>query len=62
LAILKTIRFGTFRNIEDEGDNIDIIDYIPALNGRTKSLKIILEGKNNIIVIKKNRPRSVKSY
>jgi hypothetical protein len=53
LVTPKTIRFGTFRNIKDEDDNIDIINHIPALNGRTKSPEVILEGKNNIIIIKR---------
>jgi hypothetical protein len=53
LAIPKIIRFNTFRNIEDEGDNIDIVDHMPALNRRTKSREIILKGKDNTIIIKR---------
>jgi hypothetical protein len=53
LIISKTIRFGTFRDIEDEGNNIKIINYVPTLNGRTKSPKIMLERKEDIIAIKK---------
>jgi hypothetical protein len=51
LAISKTVRFGIFRDIEDEGDNIKIIDYVPALNGRTKSPEIVLEGKDDTVII-----------
>jgi hypothetical protein len=53
LAISKIIRFGTFRNIKDQNDNIEIIDYMPTLNRKTKSPKILLKGKNNIVAIKK---------
>jgi hypothetical protein len=53
LVIPKTIRFGIFRDIKNEGDNIKIVDYIPALNGRTKSPKVKIERKKNIVIIKK---------
>jgi hypothetical protein len=53
LAISKTVRFSTFRDIEDKGDNIEIGDYMPALNRKTKSPKKVLKGKNDIIIIKK---------
>jgi hypothetical protein len=53
LTASKTIRFGTYRNIKDKGDNIEIIDYISALSGGTKSPKIILERKDVATVIKK---------
>jgi hypothetical protein len=53
LVIFKIIRFSTFRDIKNENDNIDIVDHMPALNGKTKSPEVILEGKNNIIIIEK---------
>jgi hypothetical protein len=53
LIISKIIRFGTFRNIEDKDDNIEIVDYMPILNERTKSPKIMLEEKKDIIAIKR---------
>jgi hypothetical protein len=53
LAIPKTVRFSIFRNIKDEGDDIDIIDYVPILNEKTKSPEIVLKGKDNIIIIKR---------
>jgi hypothetical protein len=53
LVIFKIIRFGTFRDIEDEGDDIDMVDYVSTLNGRTKSPEVILEGKDDIVVIEK---------
>jgi hypothetical protein len=28
-----------------------MVDYMPALNGRTKSLEIVLEGKDDIVII-----------
>jgi hypothetical protein len=53
LAIFKIIRFSTFRDIKDEGDNIKMVNYVPTLNGRTKSPEIVLKEKENIIIIKR---------
>ena len=57
LAISKTVRFSTFRDIKNKNDNIEIVDYILVLNKRTKSSKIVLKGKDNIIIIKREPPK-----
>jgi hypothetical protein len=51
LAISKIVRFGTFRDIEDKGDNIEIVDHMSVLNGKTKSPEIILKGKDDTVAI-----------
>jgi hypothetical protein len=43
----------TFRDIKDENDNIEIVNYMPALNGRTKSPKIILKKKIILLLLKR---------
>jgi hypothetical protein len=53
LAISKTVRFSIFRDIKNKDDNIEIVDYMPTLNRKTKSPKIMLEKKDNIVIIKK---------
>jgi hypothetical protein len=53
LIIPKIIRFSIFRDIKDEGDDIDIVDYVPVLNERTKNFKVMLEGKDDTIAIEK---------
>jgi hypothetical protein len=53
LAIPKTVRFGTFRDIENENDNIKIINHVPALNERTKSPEIVLKEEDDNVTIKK---------
>jgi hypothetical protein len=51
LATPKTVRFGTFRDIENEDDDIEMVNHVPALNGRTKSPEVILEGKDDTVTI-----------
>jgi hypothetical protein len=51
LTISKIVRFSIFRDIEDEGDNIEMVNHVPALNGRTKSPEVVLEGKDDTIAI-----------
>jgi hypothetical protein len=51
LVTPKTVRFGIFRDIKDEGDNIKIVNHMPALNGKTKSPEVMLERKNNTVII-----------
>jgi hypothetical protein len=53
LVISKIVRFGIFRDIKNEGDNIEIINHMPALKGRTKSPKIEIKGKEDTVTIKK---------
>jgi hypothetical protein len=51
LATPKTVRFGIFRDIKDEGDDIKMVNHVPALNKKTESPKIILERKDNTVTI-----------
>jgi predicted aspartyl protease len=53
LATPKTVRFGTFRDIEDEGDDIEMVDHVPALNGKTKSPEIVSEGRDDTVAIER---------
>jgi hypothetical protein len=53
LIIPKTVRFGTFRDIKDKGNNIDIVDHVPTLNRKTKSPEMVLKKKDNTVAIKK---------